>query len=174
MPYIVNNQIGILINSNIYLGPETLNIGTQSDAASASNVDVYLTDGSYWIQTGGGMMANNIYVNRGLAPPVRRVTTVSGGVSVVTELSDHIIIASFSNTNSNDIWLGTSSRVEGKELIFRRVDGSTATVTIKSSQVDIDDGISLTGNVSSLTLTNKALRRLVRINNLWVNMNLGQ
>lgn len=174
MAYTVYNQMGILINSNMYLGPETLNMGTQSDAASASNVDVYLANNSSWLQTGGGMIANNIFVNRGLVPPVRRVTTVSGGVSVVTDLTDHIIIASFSSTNSNDIWLGTSSRVEGKELIFRRVDGSAATVTIRSSQVDIDDGLSATGNVSSLTLTNTGLRRLVRINGLWVNMNLGQ
>ena len=89
-------------------------------------------------------------------------------------LNDHIIIASFSSGNSNDIWLGTSSRVDGKELIFRRVDGSTATVTIKSSQTDIDDGISTTGDVSQLTLTNKGLIRLVRINGIWVNMNFGQ
>jgi hypothetical protein len=173
MPYIVENSQGILINADLYLSTETMNFGTQSDAASASNCDVYIEDG-YWIQTGGGMIAQNFYLNRGFAPPCDRVTTVSGGVSRVTTLFDHIIIASFSSGNSNDIWLGTSSRVEGKELIFRRVDGSTATVTIRSSQTDIDDGSSTTGDVSQLILTNKGLIRLVRINNTWVNMNFGQ
>jgi hypothetical protein len=120
------------------------------------------------------MIAQNFYLNRGFAPPCDRVSGVSGCISLVTTLMDHIIIASFSSGNSNDIWLGTSSRVEGKELIFRRVDGSTATVTIKSSQTDIDDGSPTTGDVSQLTLTNKGLIRLVRIKNRWVNMNFGQ
>lgn len=174
MPYIVNNEQGILINSNLYLGPETMNMGTQSDAASASNYQVYSDDSAQFILY-GDMFSDNFYINRGLRPPVRRVTgTVSPGVSVVTALTDHIIIASFSSAQSNDIWLGTASRVEGKELIFRRVDGSTATVTIRSSQTDIDDGSSVTGNVSSLNLGNNDLRRLVRINGLWVNMNFGK
>ena len=124
MPYIVENSRGILINTDLYLSTETMNFGTQSDAASASNCDVYIEDG-YWLQSGGGMIAQNFYLNRGFAPPCDRVTTVSGG-------------------------------------------------TIKSYQTDIDDGDSLSGDVSQLTLTNKGLIRLVRINGTWVNMNLGQ
>ena len=169
MPYIVENSRGILINTDLYLSTETMNFGTQSDAASASNCDVYIEDG-YWLQTGGGMIAQNFYLNRGFAPPCERVTGVSGGISKVTTLNDHIIIASFSSGNSNDIWLGTSSRIDGKELIIRRVDGSTATVTIRSSQFDIDDANSGTGIVSQLTLSNIGYYRFVRIEGQWVVM----
>lgn len=176
MPYIVENADGILISGDMYLGTSSLNIGTESDAAAARNCSVYLDDDktSFWIQTGGGMIADNYYVNRGLILPAQFISTVSGGVSLVTSLFDHIIVCSFSTSNSNTIWLGTESRVEGKELIFRRVDGTTASVTIRSSQTDIDDGLSTTADVSQLTLTNTGLIRLVRINGVWVRMNFAE
>ncbi len=176
MPYIVENTEGILISGDIFLGTSSLNIGTESDAAAARNCSVYLDDdrSSFWLQTGGGMIADNYYVNRGLILPANLVTTVSGGVSLVTDLYDHIIVCSFSAGNSNSIWLGTASRVEGKELIFRRVDGTTASVTIRSSQTDIDDGVFITGDVSQLTLPNTGLIRLVRTNNRWISMLFAQ
>jgi hypothetical protein len=113
---------------------------------------------------------SNFHINSAVDFPTQILSGVSGGVSLVTTQSDHIIIASFSNANSNDIWLGTSSRIEGKELIIRRVDGSTATVNIKSSQTDIDDGNVLTGMVSQLTLSNVGYYRFVRIGTYWTVM----
>jgi hypothetical protein len=113
---------------------------------------------------------SNFHINSTVDFPTQILSVVSGGVSLVTAQYDHIIIASFSNANSNDIWLGTSSRIEGKELIIRRVDGSTATVNIKSSQFDIDDGSALTGMVSQLTLSNIGYLRFVRIGGYWTVM----
>ena len=115
-------------------------------------------------------MDSNFHINSCVDFPIELLTVVTGGVSLVTTPFDHIIIASFSNGNNNDIWLGTSSRIEGKELIIRRVDGSTATVNIKSSQSDIDDGNVLTGMVSQLTLSNVGYYRFVRIGGYWTNM----
>lgn len=169
MPYIVEDTSGVFFESDIYITPTTLNFGTSSDVATALTCSVY-------IERGFSVVAGNLYtnsdfnINSSVIFPTQLLTTVSGGVSIVTDSTDHIIIASFSSANSNDIWLGTASRIEGKEIIIRRVDGSTATVTVKSSQTDIEDGNVLTGNVSQLTLSSTGYYRLVRIGGFWTVM----
>ncbi len=169
MPYIVQDADGVFFESDIYITPTTLNFGTSSDVATSLTCSVYVERGVLY--TSNNVYTNsNFYVNNSVIFPTQLVTTVTSGVSIVTDESDHIIIASFSSANSNDIWLGTASRIEGKELIIRRVDGSTATVNIKSSQSDIDDGNVLTGMVSQLTLSNVGYYRLVRIGGYWTNM----
>lgn len=170
MPYIVENTDGIFFEEDIFITPTTFNYGTSSDAATSLTCSVYVTNG-YWGQYNFLEANSEFYVNRGYIIPTDLITTVSGGVSLVTTINEHVIIASFSSANSNDIWLGTSSRVEGKEFIIKRIDGTSATVTIRSSQTDIDDGISVTGNVSSLTLANNKTYRIVRIGGLWTVMN---
>lgn len=174
MPYIVEDSDGISFESDIYITPTTFNFGTSSDAATSLTCSVYIERGGFNVAstvTSGDLYVNsNFHINSAVNFPTQILSGVSGGVSLVTTQSDHIIIASFSNTNSNDIWLGTSSRIEGKELIIRRVDGSTATVNIKSSQTDIDDGNVLTGMVSQLTLSNVGYYRFVRIGDYWTVM----
>jgi hypothetical protein len=174
MPYIVENSDGISFESDIYITPTTFNFGTSSDVATSLTCSVYIERGGFSVAYStlpSDLYVNsNFHINSAVDFPIQLLTTVSGGVSLVTEPSDHIIIASFSNTNNNDIWLGTSSRIEGKELIIRRVDGSTATVNIKSSQTDIDDGNVLTGMVSQLTLSNIGYYRFVRIGGYWTVM----
>ncbi len=169
MPYIVEDTDGITFESDIFITPTTFNFGTSSDVATSLTCSVYIQKGVSYIS--GNLYTNsNFHVNNSVIFPTQLLTSVSGGVSIVTSSADHIIIASFSSANSNDIWLGTSSRIEGKELIIRRVDGSTATVTIKSSQTDIDDGLVVTGMVSQLTLTSTGYYRLVRIGGYWTVM----
>ena len=169
MPYIVEDSDGISFESDIYITPTTFNFGTSSDAATALTCSVYVERGAF--AAGSDLYTNsNFHINSAVGFPTQLLSTVSGGVSIVTSPTDHIIIASFSNANNNDIWLGTSSRIEGKELIIRRVDGSTATVNIKSSQSDIDDANPLTGMVSQLTLSNIGFYRLVRIGGYWTVM----
>jgi len=175
MPYIVEDSDGISFESDIYITPTTFNFGTSSDVATSLTCSVYIERGGFSVASSvnnsGDLYVNsNFHINSAVDFPIQLLTTVSGGVSLVTKPSDHIIIASFSNTNNNDIWLGTSSRIEGKELIIRRVDGSTATVNIKSSQTDIDDGNVLTGMVSQLTLSNVGYYRFVRIGGYWTVM----
>jgi hypothetical protein len=174
MPYIVEDSDGISFESDIYITPTTFNFGTSSDAATALTCSVYVERGGFSVASAassGDLYVNsNFHINSAVDFPIQLLTVVSGGVSLVTTPSDHIIIASFSNANNNDIWLGTSSRIEGKELIIRRVDGSTATVNIKSSQTDIDDGNVLTGMVSQLTLSNVGYYRFVRIGTYWTVM----
>ncbi len=170
MPYIVQNTNGIFFEEDIYITPTTFNYGTSSDAATSLTCSVYVNKG-YWAQYNNLEANSDFNVNRGYILPIDLITTVSGGVSLVTTINEHVIIASFSSTNNNDIWLGTSSRIEGKEFIIKRVDGSTASVNIKSSQTDIDDGIGSTGNVSSLVLAKGDTYRIVRIGGLWTVMN---
>ena len=174
MPYIVEDSDGISFESDIYITPTTFNFGTSSDAATALTCSVYIERGVFYVAstvTSGDLYTNsNFHINSAVYFPTQILSSVSGGVSLVTTPSDHIIIASFSNANNNDIWLGTSSRIDGKELIIRRVDGSTATVTIRSSQFDIDDANSGTGIVSQLTLSNIGYYRFVRIEGQWVVM----
>jgi hypothetical protein len=174
MPYIVEDLDGISFESDIYITPTTFNFGTSSDVATSLTCSVYIERGYFFVgssvTSGDLYMNSNFHINSAVDFPIELLTSVSGGVSLVTTPSDHIIIASFSNANNNDIWLGTSSRIEGKELIIRRVDGSTATVNIKSSQTDIDDGNVLTGMVSQLSLTNTGYYRFVRIGTYWTVM----
>jgi len=174
MPYIVEDSDGISFESDIYITPTTFNFGTSSDVATSLTCSVYIERGYFYVAssiTSGDLYVNsNFHINSAVDFPIQLLTSVVGGVSLVTTPSDHIIIASFSNANNNDIWLGTSSRIEGKELIIRRVDGSTATVNIKSSQTDIDDGNVLTGMVSQLTLSNIGYYRFVRIGDYWTVM----
>ena len=174
MPYIVEDSDGISFESDIYITPTTFNFGTSSDVATSLTCSVYIERGYLFVGssvTSGDLYVNsNFHINSTVDFPTQILSVVSGGVSLVTAQYDHIIIASFSNANSNDIWLGTSSRIEGKELIIRRVDGSTATVNIKSSQFDIDDGSALTGMVSQLTLSNIGYLRFVRIGGYWTVM----
>ena len=171
MPHIVQDTDGIQFYDHFFLGQSTLNYGVTSDVAQTLTASVYINGGA--IFNYGGMIADNFYINQGLQLPIQLVTTQTGGVSIVTDLVDHIIIASFSIANSNTIWLGTASRVDGKELIIRRVDGTTASVTIRSSQIDIDDANVGTGTVNSLTLNNTSCIRIVRSKNnagtpLWI------
>jgi hypothetical protein len=174
MPYIVEDSDGISFESDIYITPTTFNFGTSSDVATSLTCSVYIERGGFYVGssvTSADLYVNsNFHINSTVIFPTEILSGVSGGVSRVTTQSDHIIIASFSNANNNDIWLGTSSRIEGKELIIRRVDGSTATVNIKSSQTDIDDGNVLTGMVSQLTLSNIGYYRFVRIGGYWTVM----
>ncbi len=169
MPYIVEDSDGIFFESDIYITPTTLNFGTSSDVATSLTCSVYIQRG-YSVVVGNLYTNSDFNINSSVIFPTQLLTTVSGGVSIVTDSTDHIIIASFSSANSNDIWLGTASRIEGKEIIIRRVDGSTATVTVKSSQTDIEDGNVLTGNVSQLTLSNTGYYRFVRIGGFWTVM----
>jgi len=169
MPYIVQDSDGIFFESDIYITSTTFNFGTSSDAATALTCSVYITKGAFF-SSSDLYVGSNFHINSAVDFSTQLLTTSSGGVSIVTAPSDHIIIASFSNTNNNDIWLGTSSRIEGKELIIRRVDGSTATVNIKSSQTDIDDGNVLTGMVSQLPLDKLGYYRFVRIGGYWTVM----
>jgi hypothetical protein len=177
MPYIVKNDLGILLNNNIFFGPNTFNFGVQSDLASASTVQTYIKDYNFY--SFGSMVSDNFYINRGIVLGVRTIFT-SAVTNTTLDLSDHIVVGSYSTgATGSVIWLGTSSRVVGKEFIIKRADVSGVTVQIRSSQVDIDDANPVSGSVNSLDLINGQSYRIVRIynslgNEFWTVMNYDQ
>jgi len=165
MPYIVQNNLGIGFNNNLYLGPNTMNFGTQSDVASASNVNFYLVNSQISI---GTMSSDNFYINRGL---VRSTDIINVAVlnNFTSDSSTYVIIGSYSSgASGSNIWLGTSSRSEGNEIVIRRIDASTASVTIISSQTDISINSGLGWSLAnSITLPSNGFFRFIRVDGAW-------
>jgi hypothetical protein len=158
MPYIVQNPSGVAFENNLFFGTNTINYGIQSDAANSNNVQLY-TDGNTFFRT-SVLHSDDFFINGPFSMYLRDINS-----TYTTALGiDNVITGSFSA--NTDIWLGTASRVEGMEIVIRRLDNNASTVTVRSSQSDI-----LIGAFNPVTdnFTIGALQRcrLIRLGGNW-------
>lgn len=157
MPYIVQNPSGVVFENNLLFGTNSINFGTLSDLGNINGVQVYTTDSTLRTSI---LHSNDFLINGKFSPNMQEInstyTTVLG--------LGNVIIGSFSSTT--DIWLATASRVEGMEIVIRRLDGNAATtVTVRSSQTDINQ--SPGSLVNNFSLPSGQRCRLVRIGGAW-------
>ena len=154
--YSIDVGDGITLNSNNLITPRGYNIGTTSNLVSTYNADVALGNSNGLFGVFGVHYSNSV-VNDGALSLAVRIVNSSDSVL----LSDNVIIASFSSSGTLTL---PSSAPEGIEYVFRRVDGTNATVVVFSTSTDISNNTS-TGTSSLLTIAESS--RFFRRNSLW-------
>lgn len=147
---------GITLNANNLITPRGYNIGTTSNLAATYNADVTLGNSNGVFAVAGVHSVGSVVNNGGLSLNVRVVSS-TGNV----ELTDNVIIASFSSSGTLTL---PSGAPEGIEYVFRRVDGSSAVISVFSTSTDVSNGLS-TGTSSLLTIAESS--RFFRRNSLW-------
>lgn len=154
--YRIDVADGITLNANNLITPRGYNIGTTSNLTSTYNADLALgnSNGLFYVY---GVHHSDSVVGDGELSLAIRITTATNSILV----SDNIIIASFSSSGTLTL---PSNSGEGTEYVFRRVDGTSAVVTVFSTSTDVSDGTS-TGTSSLLTISSPT--RFFRRNSLW-------
>lgn len=154
--YIIDVPDGITLNANNLITPRGYNIGTTSNLADTYNADLTLgnSNGNFVIF---GVHYSDSVVNDGNLGLAIRIATSTSNIT----LSENVIIASFSSSGTLTL---PSSPPEGIEYVFRRVDGTSAVVTVLSTSTDVSNGTS-TGTSSLLTIASST--RFFRRNSLW-------
>jgi hypothetical protein len=154
--YAIDVSDGITLNANNLITPRGYNIGTTSNLAGTYNADLTLGDSNGLFVVFGVHHSGSVVNDGGLSLAVR---IINSSDSIL--LSDNVIIASFSSSGTLTL---PSSAPEGIEYVFRRVDGTSATVTVFSTSTDISNNTS-TGTSSLLTIAESS--RFFRRNSLW-------